>query len=1122
MSREREQLEQAIATLEAQRAILGAEVVDPTIAALRKQLQTLPTESLTEQRKIITVLFADVSGFTAMSETMDAEEVHSVMNALWGRLDNAIINQGGIIDKHIGDAVMALFGAPTAHEDDPERAIRAALAMQEQLATFRQERQVSLAMRIGIHTGPVLLGRVGTRSEYTAMGDTVNLSSRLEHAAPVGGILISHDTYRHARGLFEIQALEPLSVKGKVAPIQVYVVKRERRREFQDSQRGVEGVETPLVGRDAELRYLQTALETVIQKQEARVLMLVGEAGIGKTRLFNEFNHWLEEQGRFSKWTRDAKLQRINDVLLQLSQAAEQKEEREPSLRFFSAQAREEMRRSPYYLIRDMLASRFRIRESDPQVIARAKLEQGIIPVLRMEEEEARMRAHFIGHLLGLDFAESPHLKGILSDARQIRERAFHYLATFMATLLAEGPVLLFLDHLHWADEGSLDLIESVVQLCQTLPLLVIGLGRPTFFETRPGWGAAFPPLLYTQLEISALSREASQQMIDEILHRVPEIPPDLGDLVLRGAEGNPFYIEELIKMLIEDGVIIKGAEQWEVHAAQLARVQVPPTLTGILQARLDALPQPELEALQQASVVGRVFWDRALSVLNEVGRPQLPTLLDALRSRELVEEREPSTFEGTAEYSFKHAILREVAYESVLLRLRRQYHAQVAEWLIEINQERKDEEAGLIAEHFERAGRLERAAEWYGRAGHCAQKCYAPDLAISYYRKALSLLPEAQSHEGERVQLYEGLSTILMQQAHYTEAVTAYRAMLVAAERTEDHLAQARSMTGLGYVQMRQGEYLAALATLDRAEQVARAVPGAEAELAVALAQRGTTLMLMGEAEKAVPLGQEALALSSQIEAWNIMTQSMNLLVSLLNRLGRHSQAMTYANQAMELCRSIGDQRGLGALLNNLGVRAGQRGDYQAAAELYREAFTIAQQIGYRDLEMVLLGNLGEVHVELGEFELAEQLLQKAIKSAEQDWFGLAEAYRCLAEVYLGQNRLPEAAASAEQALQLAQSSGVEDDCGRAWRARGRIAIEQRRRPIAGSAIPEPAMCFKRSLELFTEAEMEAEQARTLRVWAEYESEAQEEPGRGEIMRQQARAIFIRLGLEKEVERTR
>jgi class 3 adenylate cyclase len=293
---EMEQLEHAMAALEAQRSTLGDGVVDAALAPMRDKLAALKAQqpSTEQHRKQVTVLFADVSGFTAMSETMDAEDVTGVMNALWQRLDAAIASCGGAIDKHMGDAVMALWGVQTAHESDPEQAIRAALAMQAALAAFRDERGVRLAMRIGLNTGPVLLGEVGSTHEFTAMGDTVNLASRLEHAAPVGGVLISHDTYRHVRGLFDVQALEPITVKGKAEPVRVYVVQSAKPRAFRLGTRGVEGVETRMIGREAELKRLQDAVHAILQDREMQAVTIVGEAGLGKSRLLYEFQSWLE------------------------------------------------------------------------------------------------------------------------------------------------------------------------------------------------------------------------------------------------------------------------------------------------------------------------------------------------------------------------------------------------------------------------------------------------------------------------------------------------------------------------------------------------------------------------------------------------------------------------------------------------------------------------------------------------------------------------------------------------------------------------------------------------------------------------------------------------------------
>ncbi|MEO7913407.1 MAG: adenylate/guanylate cyclase domain-containing protein, partial [Roseiflexaceae bacterium] len=705
---ERNDIEQTIAAIEQRRAVLGDALTDASIAPLQRHLAALD-----EGRKQVTVLFADMAGFTATAETLDPEDVRDIIRAYFGRLSAAITRQGGWIEKFIGDAVMAIFGIPAAQESDPERAVRAALDMQAALAELNEELQrergIRLAMRVGVNTGPVVVSHLGGRQgeDFAVVGDTVNLSSRLEHAAPIGGILISHATYRHVRGIFDVLPQPPLSVKGKAEPIQVYVVRGVRPRGFQTFGRDVQGVETPLIGRDSDLSLLQAALTAVREQRRARLVTIAGDAGMGKSRLLEAFIVWIEGVPDQS-W-------------------------------LFRGRAGQEPGRRPYALLRDLFAFRFQIQDSDRAAEARQKLELGIAGFMGVAGAE---RAPFIGHLIGFDFSASPHLHGILDNARQLRDRAFHYLAQFFEAVTDDHPAVVCLEDIHWADDSSLEAIEYLLRACDQLPILFVALARPTLFERRPGW--SIEPPMHTRLWLRPLSEEESRRLAAEILRRAPDAPAALIDLVVGRSEGHPFYLEELIKMLIEDGVIVAGDDHWRVEHARLAEARVPPTLTGVLQARLDALPPAERATLQQASVVGRVFWDAAVARLSaEVRVGQSPaearrtvarraatphdtrdlasiarTLvnLDALLKKDLTLPRFSPSFAGTQEYIFKHALMHQVAYDSVLRRHRRVYHTQAAEWLIAHSGERVGEYAGLIGEHFERAGAPARAAEWYGR----------------------------------------------------------------------------------------------------------------------------------------------------------------------------------------------------------------------------------------------------------------------------------------------------------------------------------------------------------------------------------------------------------------------
>src|SRR5579859_3134726 len=578
---EREHLEAAIAALEAQRAVLGDAVVDASLGAIRQQLAALAPPA-PEQRKQVTVLFADVSSFTALAEQMDPEEVRDLMNALWSRLDAAIAAHGGTVDKHMGDAVMALFGTPAAQENDPERAVRAALDIQAALQAFAEQTpdRPPLQMRIGINTGPVLLGAVGSGGEYTALGTTVNVASRLEHAAPPGGELIGHATYRQVRGLFDVAAPPPLTVKGKAEPLQTYLVQRARPRTFRAPGRGVEGVATPMVGRAAELQQLEAAFATALAEHTTRVVTIVGEAGLGKSRLLGEFVAWLEL--------------------------------RPAPVTVFQGRADARLTGQPYGLLRDLLAARCAIRDSDPAPVARAKLEAGLGEFLGGARPAA---AHVLGQLIGLDFAASAHLTGLLDDPRQLRTQAFQAAVQFFAAVAQTGPVVLLLEDIHWADEGSLDLLEQLSRELPAAPLLILSLARPTLFERRPNWGAG-APAAHTRMELQPLAPRESRRLVGAILRRLPAVPAALTDLVVGGAAGNPFYVEELIQMLIDEGVIRTGGAVWAVEAGRLAPARVPATLMGVLQARLDGLPGAERAVLQRAAVVGPVFWEAAVAHL--------------------------------------------------------------------------------------------------------------------------------------------------------------------------------------------------------------------------------------------------------------------------------------------------------------------------------------------------------------------------------------------------------------------------------------------------------------------------------------------------------------------------
>jgi predicted ATPase/class 3 adenylate cyclase len=785
-----EALQQSITALEAQRAMLGDTVADAALAPLREKLAELEAqlarqeaEEVARQRKQITVLFTDVAGSTAIGQQLaDPEDIIEVMDRALARMAEPVRAHGGHVTRFMGDGFKAVFGLPTAHEDDPERAVRAGLdilAVVREIARELEAKEiVGFNARVGINTGLVATGGL-SEGEDTVMGLTVNLGARLESAAPPGGILISHETYRHVRGVFVIQESEPILAKGFAEPVRVYQVLRTRPRSFRQPMRGVEGLETRMVGREAELGALQAAFEDVLRSKEGQVITVSGEAGVGKSRLLEEFQAWLDLRPELV-W-------------------------------FYLGRGRAEGQGLPYGLLRDVLADRFRILEDDPPQLVDEKLVQGLRQGLG---EQAEMKARLLGQLFGYDFRDNPHLRGV-GEGEQLRNRGMMYLGEYFQAMSRQRPVVMMLEDIHWADDSTLDAVNWLSERMDKLRMLIVCAGRGAVYERRPYWGEG--EARHTRVRLKPLTKRESCELVDEILRHVAQLPEALRELLVANAEGNPFYLEELIKMLIEDGVIVTEEEVWRVAPDRFSEISVPSTLTGVLQARLDSLPVGERKVLQEASVVGRQFWDRVVAYVEAGGKPGAATepgaapgllqeRLASLRGRELIFRREASAFAQAREFLFKHDLLREVTYESVLKKVRQAHHGLVADWLIANAGERIGEYAGLIGEHLARGGREQEAVDYLLRAAEAALGAHSSREAERFCRRALGLIPLGAPAEAQRTALLQALGRALGYQGKREQAIDVLHEGIALARTLGDSGRMAQMVFQLSDTQWRGG----------------------------------------------------------------------------------------------------------------------------------------------------------------------------------------------------------------------------------------------------------------------------------------------------------------------------
>ena len=589
----------AIAALEAQRAVLGSAVVDAALQPLRRELERLPSkdhaEASRQQLKQVSVLFVDVVGSTAIGQQLGPEEIHAVMDSALARFTAAVQAQHGRVLQYTGDGMLAAFGTEAASEDDAESAVRAGLAVIEVARThapqMRREHGVQdFNVRAGIHTGRVLLGG-GVDAEGSIRGATVNIAARMEQSAPPGRLRISHDTWRQVRGLFDASEQEPVRVKGVEQPLRSWLVERAKPRAFRAPTRGIEGIATRMVGRDAELATLGEAFATAAFERTLAAVTVAGEAGLGKSRLLAEFRQGLEEA--------------------------------EQPCWLLLARAHPRSALHPYGQLRDLLAWQVQIADTDSAELARDKFTRRLTPLF---PDEGKAPVHVLGHLIGLDFAASPHLQDLLADEAQLRARAFDAASLALRRIAAArtATAVVVIDDLHWADSGSIAFARHLLAHNRDMPLLCLFLTRPTLFEHEPGWAEGDP--LHRRLDLRPLDKADSRELSEALLQRVETVPDALRAIVTSGAEGNPFYMEELVKMLLDDGVIVAEVEGWRVLPDRLLAVQVPATLTGVRpdEPRRQAAPRvrPSLGALLRAlhrgvregrrAGVGRVGAERA------------------------------------------------------------------------------------------------------------------------------------------------------------------------------------------------------------------------------------------------------------------------------------------------------------------------------------------------------------------------------------------------------------------------------------------------------------------------------------------------------------------------------
>jgi adenylate cyclase len=994
-------------------------------------------------RRQVTVLFADLSGFTALAERLDPEEVRAFQNALFEALAQAIARYDGFVEKFVGDAVMAVFGAPVAHEDDPQRALDAALDMLDRGAALSERwagrlgRAVTL--HVGVHTGPVVAGSLGDAAgaAYAVTGDTVNTTARLLAAAAPGTILVSEATHALTRHRFAFEPAGALALRGKSEPIVVHRVLgalAEPR-----SARGLAalGLAAPLVGRADELAQLTAAFDRM-QRGRAQVVSLVGEAGTGKSRLIAELLARLEADGRLAGTVvRRAACSSLG----------------EPTYGVFGALFREAYHVDP----------------TDSLDVARQKLAAGL-RALAARDEEAEAIAPVLSYVLGVEEARPRDV-----EPEQLQRQIALAARTLIERRLQREPLLIVVEDLHWADAASVDLLRNVVDHLADRPLMILLSHRPD----------ARPPLVaraaQSVIRLAPLTPDETRALVDGLFGSGPagDLRSHLEDFVATRAGGNPLFVEEILRSLVGKGVLVREGDHW-MCTATCEAVDVPPTLHGLLLSRVDRLPAEARRLLQEAAVLGAVFEELLLRDIATDGGAA-DGALDHLVEADLIQAAGPGR-EG-ARYRFTHTLVHEVVYQNLLLARRTELHERAGRALERATSGHPERLGDLeaLGHHFSLSPDKPRGARYLLAAGDWARAVYANDDAIRHYERALRTLAECQACEGQAQAARERLADLLALTGRRAEALGHYevvrRETETAGQRVDaarldrkigglhweagdreragacfasglerlgedgDPIERAHLFQELGRLAFRAGDNAAAIAWAERAlTEAASEVDTVEPErareaaamraqayntLGVALARTGRLAEAVEQIERSIGLAEARDLLQAACRGYT----NLGVLYSTLDP----PRSIETCLRGLETAKKVGDLGFQSRLYANLAVAYCALTDRCEAegVEAAQAAIDLDRRLGLLDHLAVPLIVLGQIHQCHGDHALAFASYEEALGLAEQvgEPQLLFPCYDGLATLYLDAGNQALAEAYLAKAQEVCERAGLEPD---------------------------------------------------------------------------------------------
>jgi len=1013
---------------------------DEKIAKIQRYLPEGLTEKILSQRdriegerKQVTVMFCDMEGFTPLTERLGAEEAYDVMDDVYEILIHKVHDYEGTVNEMTGDGIVALFGAPIALEDAPQRAIRSAMAIHREMVKFSERITggkagiPSLKMRVGIHSGPVVVGTLGNdlRVEFKAVGDTVNQASRMEELAAPGTTYVTEDTFRLTEGLFRFEALGVREVKGKERPVNVYqvIAPSTRRTRFDVSaERGL----TPFVGRDRELEILLDGFAEA-KAGRGQAFSIVAEAGVGKSRLLYEFRKTVANE----------------DVT------------------FLEGKSLSYSRGVVYHPVIDVLKANFDVQEGDGDLQITEKVREGL-KVLDADE------ASTLPYLLELLSVEENGIEKSPISPETRKERIVESLRTVVLRASAVRPLIMAFEDLHWADSGSEEVFKRLLETIPAAGVLLIFTHRPEFVHT---WGGKS---YLSQLTLNRLSNRESLAMVTHLLG-TKEVGKDLVELILQKTEGIPFFIEEFVRSLSEQRIIERKESGYDL-TRETQQVTVPSTIQDVIMARIDALPEGAKEALQIGSAIDREFSYELIKQVACLPEQELLFRLSALKDSELLYER--GMYPRTS-YVFKHALTQEVGYSSLLIKRRQHIHEKIGNAIERLNADRLEEFYELLAYHYVHSNNKVKAVEYLDLANRKAARAGAVEEAKAYFDQAMELLdtlPDTEETQERRISLLVKQAFVfgqIFQPSEYYELLTRYEPL---ACRVGGRGLQADFYARMAACELAFGSLDQALQSATRAAELCEAAGQAE-NAGHAYHVMEWIHFFKGNYHRSIELKDEVLRKLDKRTNLRTYLRAMCGASIVYSHLGRWDEATGLAEEALQIAQEFGDNSGISfaawthssnySFKGDLSraIKYGElalqeapmtadkawaeqflawarckAGESQRGAKRLGELLRVFQSAHYMPSQAPGLLFLGEGHLLAGDHDKARQTLEELLELSEscQMRAYIGRANRLLGEVTLKTNP-DEAPPHFEKAISIAGEVGAENELALAYSGMGR-----------------------------------------------------------------------------------